>query len=174
MCAAIFPQVLTLPSDNAKKTRPHGETWRLLCQQREALLNNHPTFSLCFQFSNFKRKGVWSKTTLFLWISPHGGLLFNTTLQQLKNNFSYAAHTPHQEQKHEIIYLWVVFFWVLATGFGWTNIFFSLADISWTQIEKTRVRHWLRTPDMALLLLPCHTQSLGRRVLLIPPFGQLV
>lgn len=56
-------------------------------------------------------------------------LLFNTALQQLKTNFSYAA--AQQQQKHETLDLWVVSFWVLATEFGWTNIIFFPTDMDW-------------------------------------------
>lgn len=91
-----------------------------------------------FSVFNFKCKGVWCKTTLFLWISSYGELLFNTTSQQLKNSFSYTALSSQQEQTHEIMDLWVLFFGVLATGFGWTNIIFSLADVLDTDWENLK------------------------------------
>lgn len=53
-----------------------------------------------FSVFNFKCKGVWCKTTLFLWISSYGELLFNTTSQQLKNSFSYTALSSQQEEMH--------------------------------------------------------------------------
>lgn len=152
MCTAIFPQ------ESSYCLLTTGEIWSLLCYQRQPLLHNHPTFFLCFNFSNFKCKGEWCK---FLWISSHGRLLFKTTLQQLKNNFSYAALSSQQDQKHEIMDLW-------------TSIIFSLLTWVGLRLRKPEVRHWLRTPHMALLLLLYYTWFLGRTVLLIQHSGQIV